>query len=956
MSRFFLMLLFFTVLLSVCCESAVGQGLLFHGNEADIANRSGLVVPEPDSKMAGVDKLSVRFSLRVNNISSSGFIFGIKDCTSGKMLNMMMRYRVNEDSVQISFNKEGERQLCQMACSVTDLLRGKTDVEVKVDSEGDCGMLSIGGREIPFSGIGLSKEGDFVPQVNFGLTRHIVETASVTVADLEIERDGEISVIPLNESGGDRVHDSSGHVVGRVHNPQWQINKAYYWRKLAEFSSPTPTGCAFDGVTRRFYSYNSDSITIYDDVSATIVRTALNNVDKSMGSGKLPTRHGMNLFSQKTGRIYPYEIYYDNFSGVIDPATGDWRRLAVTEDDKAIHHHAHILCANDSSVLLFGGYGDRKYFNKLVRFNLFTHEFDTIPLKGDEIDPRFFASMGHTAPTSVSGDTLYLYGGKGNHEGMQDLGVKYYYDCYQINLKDSTVRLLWNQTPPERERVPARTLLVDAKAGYMYAMMYPEYRPNSLLQLYRISISDGSETAVGDSIPMISEEIATNVALYMPEGEDLIYCVVQEFEKEGATTTRIYSIAAPPVSAAELKAYDNGNSTSVWRWLWIVLTGIGVIGIVAIGLIFVRRIRSKKCNSDCRIDDEHPSAVEKRGEISGDGSAAMDSLAAIGTTQASTTTSESTITPASTTTSDTIITTESGTASETDTSLENVTSSDNNIASEKATSSDYIISPYIDNNSEYIQDLRNHRLPPAVRVSRPELPRNDRISMFGTFTAISARGFDASHLFTPKLRAIFIYLLMGTWRKGGISSSELSAVFWPDKDPDKIKNLRNVTIAKLRKVLADFSNLEIIHENGKFTVRCGEECYVDVDRLFRLTDNLHTEPSNIEAREEVEAIILQGKFMQGVESIELDDYKSAVEAFTLDVMLLAIERYTTLQHWGEVIKFSHLALLVDPVNEEAMRCGIRAYEAIGNKTRARSLYENFAVAYRKIYGEGYTGR
>ena len=841
-------------------------------------------------------------------------------------------------------------------------------MEVKVDSEGDCGMLSIGGREIPFSGIGLSKEGDFVPQVNFGLTRHIVETASVTVSDLEIERDGEISVIPLNESGGDRVHDSSGRVVGRVHNPQWQINKAYYWRKLAEFSSPTPTGCAFDGVTRRFYSYNSDSITTYDDISATIVRTALNNVDKSIGSGKLPTRQGMNMFSQKTGRIYPYEIYYDNFSGVIDPATGDWRSLAVTEDDKAIHHHAHILCANDSSVLLFGGYGDRKYFNKLVRFNLFTHKFDTIPLKGDEIDPRFFVSMGHTASTSVSGDTLYLYGGKGNHEGKQDLGVKYYYDCYQINLKDSTVRLLWNQTPPERERVPARTLLVDAKAGYMYAMMYPEYLPNSLLQLYRISISDGSETAVGDSIPMVSEEIATNVALYMPEGEDLIYCVVQEFEKEGATTTRIYSIAAPPVSAAELKAYDNGNSTSVWRWLWIVLTGIGVMMIGAIGLIFVRRIRSKKYNPDCRIDDEHPSAVEKSGEISGDGSAAMDTLAAIGTTSASTTTSESTITP------DTIITTESGTASETDTSLENVTASDNNIASEKATasenvtasdnnialensiasekaiSSDYIISPYIDNNSEYIQDLRNHRLPPAVRVSRPELPRNDRISMFGTFTAISARGFDASHLFTPKLRAIFIYLLMGTWRKGGISSSELSAVFWPDKDPDKIKNLRNVTIAKLRKVLADFSNLEIIHENGKFTVRCGEECYVDVDRLFILTDNLSKEPSEGEDLDEFEAIIMRGNFLDGVRGGELDEYRSMVESFTLDFMHRAMARGLANGHWDDVIRFCHIALFADPFDEEAMRQGVKAYESKGCKVSARKLYDSFMDFYRRCYG------
>lgn len=854
MSR--LLLLLISLLMISTVNKADAQGLRFHGNEMDIADRSALTIPSPDDSASPVNRISVKFSIHVNNISSPGFIFGITNRRTGEMLNLMLRNSFTCDSVYIYFAKEGERELCSSSFHKGDISTRNIDVEVSIEKDSDSGVVAIDGKRFPVSNLGVSR-GDFTPQLNFGLTRHIVETASVTLFGLGITSDGVLQEIPLNESDGTLVHDAAGNVAGRVFNPRWQINEAFHWKRIARFKSPSPTGCAFDPIYSTFYSYNCDSITKFNANTLNISKSAIK------GDSKLPVRHGMNFYSGKTGKIYSYEIYYDDFSGEIDPENGEWKLLAHTADNKAIHHHAHLLCRNDSSAWIFGGYGDRMYFNKFVKFNLHTHSFDTIPLKGDVIPPRFFASMG----ASASGDTIYLYGGKGNHEGKQDLGVKYYYDLYAVNLKDSTSRLLWRQAAPDKDRVPARTLLTDAANGYLYAMVYPEYRTHSSLQLYRISLADGSETAVGNSIPLVSEEIATNVALYRPTGGDRIFCVVQEFEKEGATTTSIYSIAAPPVSEDELILSTSQKSDSPRPVLAIVAIVSAAIAAVAAVLYRRRRKRSQSPDSE----PTQPVAA-----------------------------------PA-----------------------------------DEAEDND---------NSTHT----NHSAPQPYKLTPlPELPAANRISLLGAFTAIGSDGVDISHLFSPKLKVIFIYMLMGTLKKGGVSTDELNSVFWPDKEQNKIKNLRNVTIAKLRKILTEFRGIGIVYDNGRFSITVDDSCFCDIHRLYRLTDNLSDLAPGDDNMPEVRAIIAQGKFLPAVETPELDVYKSEVETYSLDLLLSMLDKYTDTQLWDEAARCSQMALRIDPLCEKAMRLGVRAYAAAGNKSRARNMYDKFSATWSKTYSHDY---
>lgn len=63
---------------------------------------------------------------------------------------------------------------------------------------------------------------------------------------------------------------------------------------------------------------------------------------------------------------------------------------------------------------------------------------------GDAVAPRFFAAMAMTP----DGKHAYLYGGKGNEAGDQNVGIRYYYDLYRLDLEKHRIDKLWEHDAP----------------------------------------------------------------------------------------------------------------------------------------------------------------------------------------------------------------------------------------------------------------------------------------------------------------------------------------------------------------------------------------------------------------------------------------------------------------------------------------------------------------------------
>ncbi len=52
-------------------------------------------------------------------------------------------------------------------------------------------------------------------------------------------------------------------------------------------------------------------------------------------------------------------------------------------------------------------------------------------------------------------------------------------------------------------------------------------------------------------------------------------------------------------------------------------------------------------------------------------------------------------------------------------------------------------------------------------------------------------------------------------------------MLWPDKEGEKLKNSRGVTINNLRKVLSELDGIELIYENGYYRLTHTPELHCD---------------------------------------------------------------------------------------------------------------------------------
>lgn len=846
------------ILTFFCCFLPVfSQGLQFYGNEKNIDERSTLTIPAGEDEAKNVEVYELNFSLKNHNINSPGNIFCIHNRRDNTAYALTFNYDTLSDAATFIFAKSGESNLFSTTFKGAELPEKSMPVRLRIDRNDGTIHIAIGSHKstIPVAEL---KNTDFAPQLYFSMSRHMVESASFSIKDLKITADGKETVIPLTESNGVTVHDSKGNPVGKVTLPNWLINRSYYWQPEWKIFSSTPTGFAFDPARQMFYSYNADSIKSLD------LRTDRLTLMPLKGDS-LPARLGMNILDEATGRIIPYEVYNEAMFAEINPDAGEWTLLEKSPLNAVWHHHASVYRRKDNSLLLFGGYGNRRYSDKLIRYSLTSHEWDTIPLRGDRIDPRFYTAMMLTA----SEDTIYLYGGKGNAEGLQDLGTKYYYDFYLIDLKSRNIKKLWQQNAPADNRVPARTLIPDPDGKHFYAITYPEYRPHSSLQLYRISMADGSSTAVGDTIPLISEEIATNVALYINPALECLYCVVQQFEKYGQTTTSVYSIATPPVSAAQLLG-PAANKRNLTRLAFIILSPL-LLALLAI--IIVRRRKKSRRERRRIIINEPPVTVTQEPETA--------NTADIGT--------------------------------------------------------DLPMVHYIEDS---VKDL-------------PQQPKSNCISLFGPFSAIDANRRSVTHLFSPKLKLIFLYILLHTETRNGVTSPELNATFWADKEPDKVKNLRNVTLNKLRKALADIDGLSLVYEQGVFRIETDSRCYTDIGRLFGLTSQLSDAVPHAGKIHEINAIIIKGQFLADTPEPLFDYFRQKMETFLVKYLAAAIARSYKEGKYDLVRRLCYALLETDPLSEIALTYLIRVARDTGRHDRARTIYNTFCRDYLKMMGEEY---
>ncbi|MDC2232940.1 hypothetical protein [Bacteroides thetaiotaomicron] len=824
---------------------AYSQGLLFQANDKEIKERTSLQIFQEGEIPCFTKNFQLSFELSIRDFDTFGYVFLLKEDQGKTKYSFTYTYLDGENST-FKFNTDGKENHYSLNLRNDALAYQWIPVSFAFDLQQDVLTIRIGDNEKKITSLGLKDT--FCPHLFFGRYDYILDMPTFAIRNLKLEGDRSHSyTFPLNENEGEEVHTSTGKVLGTVVNPVWLINGSYHWEKLFEYSFQTPSGITFEPDSQRLIIFSQDSLLTYNLLKR--------QPQKYSYSNKLPVKlqlatHFMNTTD---GKLYVYELNNlplgDATVAALDLNNQEWKQTGVAALPVQLHHHDGFWDETTGKYLVFGGFGNKRFNNTFLEYDIEADRWDTLSYSGDRIIPRYFSGMA----VNKNREHVYIFGGMGNESGEQSVGRNYLHDLYLLDRKQQSVRRLW-QNASDHRLVVARDMILTPDEKYIYALCYPEYLSDTYLQLYRLTVDDGTMKALGDSIPMRSEEIMTNANLYYNSLTHEYYCTTTEFDKKGHTVIRTYVLSAPPVSLDEIRSYGSRSSLEI-RWLWI-MAGIGVL-LLAGGVLFVRKKRGKQ----------------------------------------------------------------------------------RDVAPE---SSSVLMSPPV--GREQDKSVQGKEML-AKEDFESSIVRPNAVYLFGPFTVIDRNGRDITHLFSSRLRQVFIYILLHSTHNGVLSAS-LNEVFWADKPDDKVKNLKGVTINQIRKNLAELDGVELVHDKGYFRL-VFTDCYCDYFR-FRTLKNAE------EVENELGILLMRGKFLDGMDAGMMDHFKQKVEEFLSSFLPLEIERLYQQHKYDAVIRFCNVLFRVDPVNELALAYGMHALNHTGSSQEAILQYSLFVREYRQMMNEEYS--
>ena len=824
---------------------AYSQGLLFQANDKEIKERTSLQIFQEGEIPCFTKNFQLSFELSIRDFDTFGYVFLLKEDQGKTKYSFTYTYLDGENST-FKFNTDGKENHYSLNLRNDALAYQWIPVSFAFDLQQDVLTIRIGDNEKKITSLGLKDT--FCPHLFFGRYDYILDMPTFAIRNLKLEGDRSHSyTFPLNENEGEEVHTSTGKVLGTVVNPVWLINGSYHWEKLFEYSFQTPSGITFEPDSQRLIIFSQDSLLTYNLLKR--------QPQKYSYSNKLPVKlqlatHFMNTTD---GKLYVYELNNlplgDATVAALDLNNREWKQTGVAALPVQLHHHDGFWDETTGKYLVFGGFGNKRFNNTFLEYDIEADRWDTLSYSGDWIIPRYFSGIA----VNKNREHVYVFGGMGNESGEQSVGRNYLHDLYLLDRKQQSVRRLW-QNASDHRLVVARDMILTPDEKYIYALCYPEYLSDTYLRLYRLTVDDGTMKALGDSIPMRSEEIMTNANLYYNSLTHEYYCTTTEFDKKGHTVIRTYVLSAPPVSLDEIRSYGSRSSLEI-RWLWI-MAGIGVL-LLAGGVLFVRKKRGKQRNA----------VLE---------------------------------------------------------------------------SSSVLMSPPVGREPDKSVQGKETL---AKEDFESSLVRPNAVYLFGPFTVIDRNGRDITHLFSSRLRQVFIYILLHSTHNGVLSAS-LNEVFWPDKPDDKVKNLKGVTINQIRKNLAELDGVELVHDKGYFRL-VFTDCYCDYFR-FRTLKNAE------EVENELGILLMRGKFLDGMDAGMMDHFKQKVEEFLSSFLPLEIERLYQQHKYDAVIRFCNVLFRVDPVNELALAYGMHALNHTGSSQEAILQYSLFVREYRQMMNEEYS--
>ncbi len=228
----------------------------------------------------------------------------------------------------------------------------------------------------------------------------------------------------------------------------------------------------------------------------------------------------------------------------------------------------------------------------------------------------------------------------------------------------------------------------------------------------------------------------------------------------------------------------------------------------------------------------------------------------------------------------------------------------------------------------------------------------NKIELFGEFKAIDNTGNEITDLFTPKVKELFLFVLIYTLKSGiGASIRDINDALWPDISAGKVSNNRSVTLNKLRKILQQIDGIEFAATGGYLQAKIKDTFYCDYVKAFKLCQI----PEGLSKQQLISffEIVKRGRFLKGIHWPWLDEIRGFTGNQVIDNLLNLASIYQKELNLTEIEKIAQRILDYDDLNEEAIFLQVWSLQKSNNINLAKFNFTSFTKKYEASFGEPY---
>jgi two-component SAPR family response regulator len=228
---------------------------------------------------------------------------------------------------------------------------------------------------------------------------------------------------------------------------------------------------------------------------------------------------------------------------------------------------------------------------------------------------------------------------------------------------------------------------------------------------------------------------------------------------------------------------------------------------------------------------------------------------------------------------------------------------------------------------------------------KEEEKRANSVYLLGEFTVYDKNSRDITYMFSPKIRQLFILILLNSKDGNGVVSKKISTILWPDKDVAKTKNIKGVTINHLRNIIADIAGVELTFFNDTYCFKLGDNVFCD---YFTVADVINQAEGATDASiQDHFDLIARGGLLQHIPETWLDDMKLEYEESLMPVLLPEIKKVYENGDFRRTLDIARVVLNIDPFNDVALKYKLKALRRIKGIEYARKVYDEFVQEYEK---------